>query len=96
MQKPLITLGTIVGRAVNIPFAQVHDEMLAIDEQAGAYYVLNETSGRVWELIAEPVSAGHVCRKLYEEYDVDEATCQREVLQLLGDLRKAGLVRVID
>lgn len=96
MNESQITLGTVVGRAVDVPFARVHDEMLALDEQAGYYYVMNETSSRVWDLIAEPVSVSAVCDQLLEEFAVDDATCQRDVLQLLRALHEAGLLQLVN
>ena len=94
MEQSRIALSTIVGRTSDVSFARVHDEMLALDEQAGYYYVMNETSSRIWELIAEPVPVSAVCDRLCEEFVVDHATCQREVLQFLQALLEAGLLRL--
>lgn len=70
--------------------------MLALDEDAGYYYVLNETSSRVWELIAEPASVEAVCERLCQEFSVDADTCLREVLHLLHGLHKAGLIKLVN
>lgn len=91
-----ITTKTRIRRAVDIPFAKAHDEMLAIDEQAGYYYAMNETSGRIWELIADPASVEAICTLLCQEFNVDADTCQREVIHLLHDLHDAGLVHIMD
>ena len=86
---------TIVQRGKDIPFSQLDDELLAIDAQAGYCYSLNETAGRVWDLIAAPMSLEAICAQLLREYAVDEPTCRRQVTALLRGLCDAGLVRVV-
>ncbi|MDQ1301198.1 MAG: hypothetical protein QG637_1119 [Chloroflexota bacterium] len=75
-------------------FSKLDDEMLAIDAQAGYYYSLNESAGRVWEMIAEPVAVGAVCAQLRREFAVAPEACTRDVLGLLQGLHDAGLVQV--
>ena len=92
--KTKINSASIVKRGKDIPFSQLDDELLAIDAQAGYCYSLNASAGRVWELIATPMSVGAVCAQLRQEFAVDEATCLREVLALLQGLSVAGLVQM--
>jgi hypothetical protein len=94
MNATMIHLDSIVQRGKDIPFSQLDDELLAIDAQAGYCYSLNETAGRVWDLIATPMSLDAICAQLRREYTVDEATCEREVTTLLQGLCNAGLVQV--
>jgi hypothetical protein len=91
----MINLNSIVQRGKDIPFSQLDDELLAIDAQAGYCYSLNETAGRVWDMIATPMSLGAICAQLRREYAVDEPTCRREVTALLQGLCDAGLVQVV-
>jgi hypothetical protein len=81
-----------VQRSRDIPFSQLDDDLLAIDPNAGCCYALNETAGRVWELIATPTPVQAVCDQLRQEFDVDESACLEEVLALLQELSLAGLV----
>jgi len=85
---------TILQRGKDIPFSQLDDELLAVDAQAGYCYALNETAGRVWDLIATPLSLEAICAQLRKEYAVDEQKCRREVTTLLQGLFDAGLVKV--
>ena len=87
---------TIVHRAKEVAFSQLDDELLAIDAQSGYCYSLNETAGKVWELIAEPTSIHAICAQLRQSYAVEEAICQCEVLILLKRLCDAGLARVVE
>jgi hypothetical protein len=85
-----------VQRAKEIVFSQLDNELLALDSQAGYCYSLNETAGMVWELIEKPMTIGEIVMRLSEAFNVDEITCQREVIELLGGLHEAGLVKVND
>ena len=86
---------SIVKRAKDVPFSRLDDEMLAIDSQAGYCYSLNKTAGRIWELIAAPVSVKDLCAALQKEFDVDEETCRNEVVSLLRELAGTGLVETV-
>jgi len=92
--KIQLDLHTIIQRSKDIPFSQLDDELLAIDAQADYCYSLNETAGRVWDLIAAPTSFEEICAQLRREYAVDEPTCRREVTTLLQGLCDAGLVHL--
>jgi hypothetical protein len=94
--KTKIESTTLLQRGRDIPFSQLDDELLAIDAQAGYCYSLNETAGRVWDLIATPMSLDAICAQLCREYAVDEQTCRREVTTLLQGLCDAGLVQIND
>ncbi len=87
---------TLLRRGKDIPFSLLDNELLAIDSQAGYCYSLNTTAGRVWDLIATPLSLDAICVQLRKEYTVDEQTCRREVTALLQGLFDAGLVQVAE
>ena len=85
---------THVQRSKDIAFSQLDAELLAIDAQAGYCYSLNETAGRVWDLIAAPTSIETICAQLRKEYAVDDVSCLREVTALLQGLCDAELVQM--
>jgi hypothetical protein len=87
---------TIVQRGRDVLFRQLDDELIAIDAQAGYCYSLNESAGRVWELIATPMSLDAICAQLCKEYKVDAQTCLLEVTAALQGLCNAGLVQTSD
>ena len=87
---------TLVQRSREVAFSQLDDELLAIDAARGVGYALNESAGRIWELIATPISLDAICAQLRQEYQVDEQTCRRDVIAVLQALGKAGLVEMKD
>ena len=94
--EPALTRSTIVKRGRDIPFSQLDHELLAIDSQAGYCYSLNKTAGRVWDLLEEPTPIEAICDRLRLQYAVDEATCLREVTELLRGMCEAKLVETVE
>lgn len=93
---PPFDTSTVFQRTRDITFTPFDNERLAIDAQAGYCYSLNESAGRVWELIATPISLGAICAQLRKEFAVDEQTCVSQVSALLRGLCDAGLVQIGD
>ena len=87
---------TEVRRTREITFQQFDNELLAVDAQAGLCFSLNESAGRIWQMIATPTSFDDLCTRLRAEYNVDEETCLLEVSALLRELNHAGLVTIGD
>ncbi len=48
----------------------------------------------IWARLAEAIRVGDLCGGLVETYDVDAATCERDVLTFLNDAVKEGIVNV--
>jgi len=91
-----LTMGSVVCRTSDVVFSRLDDELLAIDAQAGYCYSMNETAGRIWELIGAPVSIGDLCSRLKTEFSVEQLLCQQEVLPLMEKLLESGLIQVMD
>ena len=87
---------SVVQRRKDILFSRIDDELLAIDAKAGYCYSLNETASRAWELISSPLRVETVCARLTEEFEIDKATCERDIIELFERLNNAGFVRISD
>ena len=63
------------------------------DKVSGRTTVLDEVGARIWEMLSEtPVTPEQICDRLETEYDVDRATLESDVLDLLEDLHAEGIV----
>lgn len=58
----------------------------------GRYYGLDAIGTRIWELVEQPISARQLCDTLMEEFSVDRETCERDVLEFIGELAAENLV----
>jgi hypothetical protein len=75
--------------------AAVGEAIVLLHAEKNAYYDTESVGARVWQEIAEPRTVAEVCKKLEEEYEVDAATCQADVIAFLEDAANEGII-VID
>jgi hypothetical protein len=73
--------------------ADVNGEIVALHIEKGQCYGMNGVASRVWALLAEPTTPEQICAKLSGEYEVELETCRADVMALLDDLRKEGLIK---
>ncbi len=56
---------------------------------AGEYHNMNEVGSRIWALLEKPTTLAALVDTLVAEFEVEQATCEREtrafLAQLLGD-----------
>ncbi|MGM0836098.1 MAG: lasso peptide biosynthesis PqqD family chaperone [Bacillota bacterium] len=58
----------------------------------GKYYNLGDVGGVIWDLLQEPKSIKSMVLQLVEAYDVDEQTCEAQVMEFITMLHKEGLI----
>jgi len=71
-------------------------ETVILDPTSGRYFGLDGVGARVWELLQEPTSLALLIATVTAEYEVDPATCERDLRALVTDLDAKGLVVVAD
>ena len=93
--RPLST-ATVVTRGDGFIEAEVDGEMVALSIERGTCYALNRVGSRIWELLGGPLRIGDLCGKLLTEYRVAPDVCEREVMDLLEELRTEGLIATVE
>ena len=83
---------SIYARSVKRMEAEIADELVALDADAGSCFGFNSAAARVWRKLEEPSAFAQTRAKLLEEYDVDGSQCDKELAELLRDLVAKGLV----
>lgn len=73
--------------------ADVGDELVALDADAGHCYGFNSAAASVWRQLAEPQSFESLKRSLMDEYEVSDEQCSDDLAQLLNDFVGKGLIR---
>jgi hypothetical protein len=63
-----------------------------LDEDSGEYFTLNPSGALVLRTLLGGGSAAKAALALAAEYDVDAQTADRDVADLLAELRASGLV----
>lgn len=87
-----LTLDTPVSRTDDNLSSNLAGEEVVLNLQDGVYYGLNDVGARVWTLLDTTDTPREICDALQEEYDVDRATLEADVLTLLKEMEEGGLV----
>lgn len=88
-----ITLESVVRRSSDVMVSQVDNELVMMDIERGMYYALNPVGADIWERLAEPQQVANLCARLQQDYAVDRATCEADVLAVLNDMAENGLLQ---
>jgi hypothetical protein len=83
---------TLVRRSATLLEAEVDGELVALEVDTGTCYGFNEPAARIWALIEEPKTLGAIQEALLDQFDIDAATCEADVLALVDQLEADGLV----
>lgn len=89
-----LSLESRVSISDDAVFRELDGEAVILHLESGMYYGLDPVGTRLWQLI----DSHHELRPVYdaalEEFDVDPATLQKDLLQLVSDLATRQLVVV--
>jgi hypothetical protein len=80
-------------RAVELLVAELGDELVALDQNAGNCFGFNGVATSVWRLLEQPRTFEALKASLLDEYDVEPEQCARELRGLLDEMISDGLVR---
>ena len=96
MPTPSIALNQVVGQSPELVSTTIEGQVALISIENGAYYGLDPIGSRIWALIEPPRSGAAVVDQLLQEYSVERAVCEQQVLSFLQKLAETNLVRVPD
>jgi len=88
----MLTLDTPLLIPENITFSVVGQDAFLLNTQTNKYYALEEVGTRVWELLKDGKRLREGYQILLDEYEVDPAQLELDLLELVGDLMENGLV----
>lgn len=69
-------------------------EAVILDVASGTYFGLEGVGAFVCDRLQTPTTFGELVRSVVDVYEVDEPTCKADLVTLIADLRRAGLVSV--
>jgi hypothetical protein len=93
---PLQSSATVVACRDGFIEAEIDDEIVALSIQQGTCYGMNRVGSRIWNLLAKPLRISDLLGILLSEYRVDPNVCERQVLDLLEELRAEGMITTLE
>lgn len=79
-------------RAENVVARTLDGEAVLLDLASEEYYSLNEVGSRIWELADGEHSVDDMVAAIVAEYEAERAQVEEDVLDLLDELGREGLV----
>jgi hypothetical protein len=86
---------TIYKRAIDLMEAELGDELVALEPNAGECFGFNSVATSVWRALENPKSFEQLRDTLLDEYEIGEQQCSQELKALLDDLAQKGLVAIV-
>ena len=74
--------------------ADLSGEAAILSLKSGVYYGLDSVGARIWTLLQTPKCVAEIRDTITSEYDVDAERSERDVVRLLEQLAKEGLVEL--
>lgn len=90
-----ISLSSIVMRPPGA-VAETIDEVTAVMSlDKDAYFLLESTGSAIWNRLAVQIRVSDLCAGLMEDFAVEPAACESDVIEFLNELSARGLLRVV-
>ncbi len=89
-----ITIDSVVSATKEQISADLQEEAVVLDLTKNVYYGLDEVGARIWALIGVPMKVSEIRDAIVAEDDVDQETCQRDLIGFLDSLEVEGLLDV--
>jgi hypothetical protein len=84
---------SVVRRAESVE-ADVNGDVVVLQTQTGVCYGLNSLGSEIWRATKHPVRVADICAAIERDYEVDAATCERDVVALLETLRQQSMIDI--
>jgi hypothetical protein len=75
--------------------ADLSGEAAILNLKNSTYFGLNTVGASIWKLIQEPKRVSQIRDAIVEEYDIEPDRCEHDILELLRELSKHGLIEII-
>ncbi len=88
----MLTLNTALHLPAHVSFSIVGEDAFLLNTQTNKYYGLEEIGTRLWALLTDGKSLQDAYQIILSEYEVAPDQLEQDILKLLEDLQKNGLV----
>lgn len=79
-----------------ITCTELDDKAVLLNLETKTYYTLNKPAIYVWQLLNNGINLSEIVRRVREEFEVDRETAEKNVCDLIDELVRERLVKIID
>src|SRR5262245_52188628 len=76
-------------------FCELDGEAVILNLDKCVYYGLNESSLAVWKIIQKPAFVWEIRDEMVDQFRVESASCESDILNLLGELKESSLLEIV-
>lgn len=91
-----VTFASQIKPSENVVWRDLQGEGVLLDLKSGVYFGLDSVGTRIWTLLQDHGELETVLQQLLAEYDVNQETCARDLLELVGSMMEKGLVETVE
>jgi Coenzyme PQQ synthesis protein D (PqqD) len=90
----VLSLESVVVRRREAVDTEVNGEIVALQTETGGCYGLNLIGSEIWRAIHQPARVADLCAAILRDYEIDAASCERDVLALLKILHQEAMIDI--
>lgn len=83
----------VIGKTVST--SEIDNEKVMIDFETGKYFMIKGVGNDIWERVQAETSVDELIAFLLSEYEIDEPTCEKQVIAFLDKLNEYGFLKVV-
>lgn len=83
----------VIGKSVST--SEIDNEKVMIDFETGKYFMIKGVGNDIWEKVQSEISVDDLISSLLSEYEIDEPTCETQVIAFLDKLNEYGFLKVV-
>src|SRR5512136_1165031 len=76
--------------------ADLSGEAAILNLKTSSYFGLNTVGASIWKLVQEPKTVSQIRDAIIQEYDVEPDRCEHDILELLQELSRHGLIEIME
>ena len=92
----MLTLESALRIPANVSFSVVGEDAFLLNTQTNKYYGLSKVGARLWQLLGTGRTVREAHQTLLSEYTVETDQLKEDLLELLENMRKNGLVEIVE
>ncbi len=89
-----LNLDSKIIRHPDIISTDMDGETVMMSIAQGEYYGLTDVGSYIWEFMTTPISIQDLSLKVLDEFEIDESTCQQDLLTYAEQLIEKGVAQL--
>jgi PqqD family protein of HPr-rel-A system len=96
MREEVVVIGpnNTIRRKETYVDTELDDEIILMHVSSGQIFGMDEAAREIWKLLVEPITFAKLIETLLQQFEIDQATCEKDVLAFLAELENRGLIKI--